>query len=1105
MTQTNDPQPPRRRKRGDRRGKGFHALRALLLLLVVPVVFAAIALVMMFDRDITAPSWVTDLVAERASTMLGGGAIEFGDITLRVGPDLHPRVRLHQTQVSDAAGTPLAQIDTVDATISPRGLLFDRAALVQRVALSGTAIDLTRDAQGQMRLTFMLPESGNGALLADGLVGLVRQIDTLRDRPVLAALESLTLDGLDITYRDERADRTWTATSGSFAFGIDAQNTTATAQLQVAGDNGVSGLGLRLDSPRGSDAAAIAITITDAQARDLASQSAAMRFLGALDAPLSASLRTALNAEGELGPLNATLTIGAGALQPGPQTAPLHFDGVTAELVYDPSAQRLQFTSVDIASDWGSLQARGQALARDFDRGLPDALVGQFTLTDIALNPAGLYPVPITLDQADIDLRLRLDPFRLDMGQISLSDPALTLTASGALTATDAGWNAAVDVQSPKLGTGDVLRLWPEGIRPGTRLWFTNNILGGDLTDVVAGWRKRPGEKAALAAGFAFEGASVRFLKQEPPIVAGAGYATLAEDAFVLRLDKGQVIAPQGGALDVAGSVLQIPNIRTKAAPLVLDIATSGSITGTLAILDQPPFQYLTKANLPVTLADGRAAVQAHVTLPLKPKIAPNEIDFDATANLSRVRSTTLVKGRTLASSDLAVSVDRGGMQISGAATLDGVPLNGRFAQEFGANRAPTQITGRVNITPQALDTFGIALPARTVSGAGTGQLAVTLAKGVAPRFTLTSDLVGLGLSVPAIGYSKSRGSSGTLEVAGTLGANPAVERLSLRAPGLQAAGAVSLTAGNQLEAARLSRVVVGDWFDGAVTLRGRGRGRGIGVEVLGGALNLSRASFGGSGGDGGAGGGSGQGLPIAVRLDSLTIADGLQLTSFNGNFDTTGGFRGDFTGLFNGQAGIAGSVSPSRGRSAVRIRSDDAGAVLRAGNFVDGAYGGSLDLTLLPAAEPGTFDGTLGLRLLRVRDAPAIAALLDAISVVGLLQQLDGQGLAFDEVDAQFRLTPNRIVVTQSSAVGPGLGISLDGIYTLGSRAVDFQGVVSPFYLLNGIGSFLTRKGEGLIGFNFTVRGTPGAPQVGVNPLSVFTPGMFREIFRRPVPEVSP
>jgi len=48
-----------------------------------------------------------------------------------------------------------------------------------------------------------------------------------------------------------------------------------------------------------------------------------------------------------------------------------------------------------------------------------------------------------------------------------------------------------------------------------------------------------------------------------------------------------------------------------------------------------------------------------------------------------------------------------------------------------------------------------------------------------------------------------------------------------------------------------------------------------------------------------------------------------------------------------------------------------------------------------------------------------------------------------------------------------------------------------------------LTRKGEGLIGFNFTVRGDSAAPQVGVNPLSALTPGMFREIFRRPPPQV--
>ena len=54
----------------------------------------------------------------------------------------------------------------------------------------------------------------------------------------------------------------------------------------------------------------------------------------------------------------------------------------------------------------------------------------------------------------------------------------------------------------------------------------------------------------------------------------------------------------------------------------------------------------------------------------------------------------------------------------------------------------------------------------------------------------------------------------------------------------------------------------------------------------------------------------------------------------------------------------------------------------------------------------------------------------------------------------------------------------------------------------MNGIGAFLTRQGEGLIGFNFNLKGETTQPNVTVNPLSAFTPGMFREIFRRPAPE---
>ena len=945
-----------------------------------------------------------------------------------------------------------------------------------------------------------MPDNRQGALLADGLVGLVRQIETLRDRPVLAALEQMTLDGLAITYRDDRAGRVWTADDGQFRFDISRNQTTATADLDVRGAAGVTRLALAMDSPRDSGAASLSVKISDAPARDLASQSAALRFLAALDAPLSATLDTALDADGQLRPVAITLDIGAGAVQPAPNTAPLAFSEVSADLSYDPAVQHLQFDRLRVTSDWGQFEATGQAFAREFARGLPQALIGQFTVRDIVLTPADLYVQPIMVQQADIDLRLRLDPFRLELGQVTLTDPSLTVRARGGLTATAQGWDARLDVSSPALTPASLLQLWPARVRPGTRQWFSENLTDGRLTDLTAGWRLHPGQTAQLALGFAFQEGTVRFMRHLPPITGGAGYATLVEDAFVLRLDRGQVLAAQGGAVDVGGSVLQIPDVRVKNAPMMLDLAADSTITAALSVLDQPPFEYMTEANLPVTLADGRAVTQAHVELPLKKPLTGAEVAFDATARLSRVRSTTIVRNRTLAGTDLDLTVDKTGMQISGQASLDGVPVSGTFAQTFGRSPPPSKVEGRVTLSPQALDAFNIALPPGAVTGAGPGEITVTLPRGAPPTFALSSSLVGLGLSVPALKWSKPHGASGGLEVTGVLGARPRIDRLALRAPGLSASGAISLTDAGQLAAATFTSVTVGSWFDGPVTLRGRGPGRAVGVEVRGGTLDLAKATFGGGSG----GGGSGQSGPISVVLDRLTIADRLALTGFNGEFDTAGGFGGNFKGNFNGAAPVRGTVVPSGGRSAVRIVSDDAGAVLRAGGFVNGASGGNLDLTLLPASAAGSFDGTLAIRTLRVRDAPGIAAILDAISVVGLLQQLDGQGLAFDEIDARFRLTPDRIVVTESSAVGPGLGISLDGVYMLATKAVDFQGVVSPFYILNGIGSFLTRKGEGLIGFNFTIQGTPGAPQVGVNPLSVFTPGMFREIFRRPAPEVA-
>lgn len=163
------------------------------------------------------------------------------------------------------------------------------------------------------------------------------------------------------------------------------------------------------------------------------------------------------------------------------------------------------------------------------------------------------------------------------------------------------------------------------------------------------------------------------------------------------------------------------------------------------------------------------------------------------------------------------------------------------------------------------------------------------------------------------------------------------------------------------------------------------------------------------------------------------------------------------------------------------------------------------MDLTLVPRkGYEGQYDGRLEGKSIKIRGAPAMADLLGAISGVGLLEQLNGKGIVFTDYQARFRLTPTQVIILSSSAVGASMGVSMDGYYNLGSSTLNMQGVISPVYFVNGIGRIFTRKGEGLFGFNYRMTGKASDPKIKVNPLSILTPGMFREIFKRPPPKVA-
>ncbi|MGH1330521.1 MAG: AsmA-like C-terminal region-containing protein [Paracoccaceae bacterium] len=1082
-----------------RRKRKWHwhvSVWSILTIIVLSIVLVIVSL-SLYGRPIDAPQWLTSRVEERVNAQISEtGRISLGRVVLLVDKRGVPRITLKDVGLYDGGGAQVAQLNDVRASLS-LAALRERRLQPDVLRLSGAQAVLRRRADGQFDISFAAGTDASTGTLGSAMA----EIDRAFSRAPLKEVTLIEASDLTLTLEDARSHRLWQVTGGALSLKNTDQAVELSMNFEVFnGTEELAPIELNFTKPKGGGNAEFGARFENAAAGDIALQSPALTFLSVLNAPIAGALRARLDTAGQLDALTGTLEFGQGALEPIQGAKPIGFEKGRAYFTFDPALDRLRFSEVSVVSETVSLRASGQAYLSDYTQGWPSALLGQFALADMKFASTEMFAEPLSAQEGAIDFRLRLDPFTMDIGQAMLREGEERILAKGQVRARKEGWDVSADIEMAAANKARVLALWPLNAIPNTRAWIAQNVHQATLREIKSALRVSPAEAPRFSLGFGFEGAQVSYLKHLPPITGGAGYGTIIEDAFALVIEEGVVEAPLGGDVLPAGTVIRIPDIGQKPAMMEIALATQSSTTAALSLLNMKPFNILKATDIAEDIAVGAAAMSADIALPLKKEIDLSDVSYAVAGVLSDVQSSALAAPRLLSAKSLQVTAGPDAVSISGQARLGKAVGEGAWTQKIGAGQGGrSSVSGVVTLDQGFLDEFGIALPKGSLRGEGRGQFSLDLRPDAPPAFRLTSDLNSMGLRLAPLGWSKARNRTGRLAVEGRLGADPMITALDMSAPGLSAKGGrVTLRKGGALDEAKFANVKVGQWLDAPLRLVGRGAGRAVGVEVTGGRIDVRKTSF-GQGGASSAGASAG---PITLALDRLIISEGISLQPFRGTFTSGGGFQGDFNGLVNGAAAVKGALAPSRNGPVIRIKGSDGGAALRAAGVFDTARGGALDLILTPVKAEGTYEGRLTLSDTKIVGAPALTEMLSAISVVGLLEQLSGPGIRFTDVEADFRLDPKMVTLYRSSAVGPSLGVSLDGRYDLTRSQMDMQGVISPVYFLNGIGQMFTRKGEGLFGFNFKLSGGAANPAVQVNPLSILTPGMFREIFRRPPPK---
>ncbi|MEO0358845.1 MAG: DUF3971 domain-containing protein, partial [Pseudomonadota bacterium] len=541
------------------------------------------------------------------------------------------------------------------------------------------------------------------------------------------------------------------------------------------------------------------------------------------------------------------------------------FDQAKTYFTYQHSARRLDISTVSFSSELGTLAGQGYAVLQG------DSYVAHLQTSGAELAPLTDDSPPLDITSAGIDMRLRPDPFKVEIGAAYIQSQDTTVRWSGSIQDGLTGLDTALDANVDRVSVDRILAYWPAEIRPGFRQWLSNNVTAGTLNNASGSLRKIGDGRPQLYGSFGFSGAQVQYLRHHPPISGGTGQGQFDAQRLALVMEQGRVITPDHGTVTVAGSSLIIPNLSIRPTVARFDLDLDGPTPALLWALDQRPLRLFAKANRDFALATGRAAVNVSLALPFKKELRPSDVAYVVDGTLHQVRSTTLVPNQTVTANRLRVQSQKSGTTVDGTVQIAGTQADITWRQVRGT--PGSRLSARALISDPVLRAFNIGLPQGMISGRTPAQINVTLPQGGPPRYAVTSNLVGARVAIDAINWTKAAGTAADFSVSGHLGPSPSVEAIALRAPGLRGRGQIRFQ-NNRAQRIELQDVQVANWLTGAVTLTDRGAGRPMAVDLSGARLDLRRLPALG----GGAGGGTIP--PLAGTFQQIIVSQGLALTN---------------------------------------------------------------------------------------------------------------------------------------------------------------------------------------------------------------------------------
>jgi len=748
----------------------------------------------------------------------------------------------------------------------------------------------------------------------------------------------------------------------------------------------------------------------------------------------------------------------------------------------------------------------------------------------VVLAAATNDPNPIVLNR--FLLRMRLDPEkqRIEIEQGEFGNMDIGLLASGQVDLANGEPRLDIGIAGSRMSVTAMKRLWPAFMAPKVRNWVEEHLVSGMVERISIATNAQFSTLRSSGPPIPDNGLGIEINGTNAEIKPVEGLPSIRDADISVRISgrtatvnvgRGNIELAPNRKLAITNGVFEVPDTHGQAPPAKVRFRLDGPVPAAAELLNTERLREFSGAPIEASTSRGTLSATIALGMPLQPDLPAGSAQYSINMDVANFAADRMVLGQKVEAANLRVTANNDGYQIRGDVKINGVPAALDYRKPRGD--ADAEVRVRATLDEAARTRLGFDL-----SGLN-GPVPVKI-DGRVPavegesRFAVDADLTQARIDKLVPGWQKPAGKQARATF--TAVNKPNLTRLddfSIEASGTQIKGTVEINEAGDLVSAQLPVFQLADG-DKATLKAERGPDNALRVMMRGDVLDgrgfIKQTISGPSNEQGGKPANksdtSKQKVPdldLDVRLGAVAGFHGETVRGLDVRMSRRGGTIKSFTlaGKVGRDAAISGDLRGSKGgRNVIYVESADAGAFFRLIDTYPKIYGGEMWVAMdPPGADPqAPQDGIVNIRDFSVRGEAKLEQVAAGSNTPNGQGGSNKPGVEFSRMRVEFTRTQGRFSIREGLVKGPVIGATLtDGYIDYLNNEVHMRGTIVPFYGLNNmfgqIPLFGTILGggsnEGLVGLTYEVAGSPSAPQLRVNPISVVAPGLFRKFFEFP------